>query len=281
VQLKAVESQPVRINYDLAAASNDDTKSVGGFDKNGNALPAEMIPEQLIVNGVNFTLGPAATGKPDAVVAKEQSIDLPDGDFNRVYLLASSADGDQEAVFRAGGHQEKLTVEDWGGFIGQWDTRIWKPRPATVTKGGGRNDSEPAHQVPLRTDWAVSANHATWDLNNTGSPAWSPSYPADYLGLRPGYIKPATLAWYASHHHTPDGLNEPYQYSYVFMYGIDLPSGAKTLTLPSNDNIRILAVSVAKEDPQVRPVQPLYDTLGRTEPGTMEAPSGMQTAGIP
>ncbi len=278
VQLKAVESRPVTLNYDLAAASNDDTKSAGGFDKKGNALPAEMLPSELHVNGVDFTLGPAATGKPDALVAKGQSIDLPEGDFNRVYVLASSADGDQAAVFRAGGHQEKLTIEAWSGFIGQWDTRIWKPRPDTTTEGGGRYDSEPAHQVPLRKDWAVSANHATWDLDNTGSPDWSPSYPADYLGLRPGYIKPATLAWYASHHHTPDGLNEPYQYSYVFVYGIDLPAHAKTLTLPSNDNIRILAVSVAKEEPQVSAVQPLYDTLGRTEPGTMEAAAGEQAA---
>jgi alpha-mannosidase len=101
-------------------------------------------------------------------------------------------------------------------------------------------------------------------LTNTGSPDWSPSYPEDYLGLRPGYIKPATLAWYASHHHTPDGLNEPYQYSYLFAYGIDLPSNAKTLTLPSNDRIRVLAVSVAKEEPSVSPAHPLYDTLGRT-----------------
>jgi alpha-mannosidase len=98
-------------------------------------------------------------------------------------------------------------------------------------------------------------------LTNTGSPDWSPKYPDDYLGLQPGYIKPATLAWYASHHHTPDGLNEPYQYSYIFAYAIDLPVHAKKLTLPANDKIRILAVSVAKEEPDVRPVQPLYDSL--------------------
>jgi alpha-mannosidase len=279
-QLKPVESQPVKFNYDLAAASNDDTKSIGGFDVKGNALPAEMLPSHLKVNGVDFTLGQAETGKPDAVVAKGQSVDLPAGDFNRVYVLAASANGDQEAVFRAGSHQEKLTVEDWGGFIGQWDTRIWKPRPDTVTEGGGRFDSEPAHQVQLRKEWAVSANHATWDLDNTGSPDWSPTYPDDYLGLRAGYIKPATLAWYASHHHTAEGLNEPYQYSYLFVYGIDLPAHAKTLTLPANEDIRVLAVSVAKEDPQVSAVQPLYDTLGGTEPGPMEAASGKQSASL-
>lgn len=271
--LNNVESQPVTLKYDLAAASNDDTKATGGFDKQGDALPAEMLPTDLNVNGIEFKLAPAATGSPDAVIAKGQEIELPAGDFNRVYLLAAAANGDQQAVFRVGSHSERLTVENWGGFIGQWDTRVWKPRPDAVTVGGERGDSEPAHQVPLRKDWAVSAGHATWDLANRGSPDWSPRYPEDYLGLKPGYIKPATLAWYCSHHHTPEGLNEPYQYSYLFAYAMDLPANAKTLTLPANDNIRILAISVAKEDPRVKPVQPLYDALDRTEPGEMIAAS--------
>jgi alpha-mannosidase len=45
---------------------------------------------------------------------------------------------------------------------------------------------------------------------------------------------------------------------------MDLPSHAKTLTLPVNDNVRILAISVAREEPNLSPAQPLYDTLGST-----------------
>ena len=52
----------------------------------------------------------------------------------------------------------------------------------------------------------------------------SPRYPDDYVGLVPGYIEPASLAWYASHHHTADGLNEPYQYSYLFAYSSTCPN---------------------------------------------------------
>jgi alpha-mannosidase len=44
----------------------------------------------------------------------------------------------------------------------------------------------------------------------------SPRYPDDYAGLREGYVKPADVAWYVSHYHTADGLNEPYRYSYLF-----------------------------------------------------------------
>jgi len=258
-----VVSQPIELKYDLAAASEDDTKSTDGFDHQGNSLPAEMLPTHLTVDDVNFKLAPGGAGKQDAVVAKGQVIALPTGDFNKVYVLAASADGDQKAVFKVGERPVNLTIEDWGGFIGQWDTRLWKPRPESVTRGGGRSRT-PEHQVALRKDWAVSANHATWDLNNSGSPDWSPKYPEDYIGLRAGYIKPATLAWYASHHHTPDGLNEPYAYSYLFVYAMDLPHGAKTLTLPDNANVRILAVSTAKQEPGVIPVQPLHDGLGMT-----------------
>jgi alpha-mannosidase len=259
-QVSAVESQPVELKYNLAAASNDDTKSVGGFDSKGDALPAEMLPKELNFNGVDFHLAPAATGKPNAVIAQGQTIQLPAGDLNKVYLLAASADGDQEAVFKVGTHSAQFTVENWGGFVGQWETRLWKPAPDSVMVG------DSPQQVSVGKDWAVSANHATWnDVTYRGSPWWSPRYPEDYIGLASGYIKPATLAWYASHHHTPDGLNEPYEYSYLFAYSMELPPHTTTLVLPKNDKIRIMAISVARENPQVLPAQPLYDTLGRTD----------------
>ncbi len=252
--IRAAASQAVTLPYDLAAASNDDTKSVGGFDSKGDALPAEMVPSSLEFNGVEFHLAPAATGKPDALIARGQKIHLPPGDFNRVYILAASANGDQKAAFQVGNRSAELTIENWGGFIGQWDNRIWKPEPDSTTVGG--------KQVALRKDWAVSAHHATWnDIEYRGSPTWSPRYPEDYIGLGQGYIKRAALAWYASHHHTPEGLNEPYAYSYLFAYAIDMPAHAATLVLPKNDNIRVLAVSVVREETQVTPAQPLYDTL--------------------
>ena len=76
------------------------------------------------------------------------------------------------------------------------------------------------------------------------------------IGIKPGYIKRADLAWYCSHHHNAAGENVPYAYSYLFAYPIDLPAGAKTITLPDNDKIRILAISVADENPEVKPAQP-------------------------
>ena len=255
--LAAIHSQPVDLKYDLAAASNDDTKTEGGgFDGKGNAMPAEMLPTALAYHGVEFKLAPAKTGVPDAVVAKGQAIPLPSGHYNRVYLLAASADGDQTAAFRVGAKTANLNIEDWGGFIGQWDTRIFKNQD-------DRN-------------WAISAHHAPWppaDQQQREQRVPSPRYPEDYVGLEPGYVKPASLAWYASHHHTADGLNQPYQYSYLFAYSIPMPPGTQTLTLPNNEKIRILAVSVAEENPELTQAQPLYDMLSRTEPPTGEPSS--------
>jgi alpha-mannosidase len=239
--LGAVKSQPVALNYDLAAATNDDTKSPTGFDSKGNALPAEMLPSEFSLNGVRFSLPAAATGKPDAVVAKGQTIELPAGQFNRVWIVAAAADGDRKASFRAGGSAAELNVQDWGGFIGQWDTRVWK------------GPAQPEN-------WAVSANHAVWDLTpgaRNEHRAYAPRYPEDYVELKPGFLKTAELAWYCSHHHTPEGLNEPYGYSYLFAYPIAVPAGAKTLTLPNDDKIRVLALSVEEGNPEVRPVQQL------------------------
>jgi alpha-mannosidase len=251
-KLAPVRSQPVALKYDLAVASNDDTRTEGGgFDGKGNAMPAEMLPTAIAYHGVEFKLAPAKTGMPDAVVAKGQAIALPSGLYNRVYVLAASADGDRTAAFRVGARTANLNIEDWGGFIGQWDTRIF------------RNQDD--------RNWAISAHHAPWpptDEQRREQRVPSPRYPEDYVGLEPGYVKPAGLAWYASHHHTADGLNQPYQYSYLFAYSIQMPQGTPTLTLPDNDKIRILAVSVAEENPELSQAQPLYDMMDRTEPPT-------------
>jgi alpha-mannosidase len=246
INIAAAASQPVTMTYDLAVASNDDTVTVGGMNSTGDAIPAEMLPQQLDFNGVTFQLAKAATGTRNALVAKGQTIDLPAG-FNTVWVLAAAAGDDQKTVFHAGSKAVPVTVESWTGMVGQWDTRVWAAAPAGI-----------------RTEWAVSANHATWDITQSGSKNWTPRFPEDYLGMKPGFVKPAELAWYASHHHTAAGLNEPYEYSYLFAYPIKL-DGSRKLTLPVNDTVRVLAISVANQQPEVTPEQPLYDKLQHSE----------------
>ncbi len=224
-KVAGVHSMPVSLPYDLATASNDGTHATGGFDGKGNALPAEMLPAQITFNDVQFQLASAKTGVPNAVVAKGQTIDLPPGPITAVYILAASANGDQKATFKVGSKKVELNIQDWGGFIGQWDNRQWS---------SGDTSSDNYGQM---------------------------------TGLNPAYIKRADLAWYCSHHHDAAGENVSYGYSYLFAYPIDLPAGARTITLPDNDKIRILAISVAEENPEVKPAQPLYDLLATPPAG--------------
>jgi alpha-mannosidase len=218
-KIAAVHSTAVPLRYDLATATDDGMKSQHGFDNQGSALPAEMLPAQIKFDDVEFKLATAKTDVPNALVAKGQTIDLPPGKYSRVYLLAASAQGDQKATFEVGGKKIELNVQDWGGFIGQWDDRQWSSKDTSHDDYG------------------------------------------EMTGIKPGYIKRADLAWYCSHHHNAAGENVAYRYSYLFAYPIDLPAGAKAIKLPDNDEIRILAISVAEENPLVKPVHPLYDLL--------------------
>ena len=216
-----IDSTAVVLKYDVSTASNDGQAAKGGFDGKGNALPAEMLPAEISFNDVTFKLAPAKTGTMNAMIAKGQKIALPAGNFNRVYVLAASADGDQKATFALGDKTSELNIQDWGGYIGQWDDRAWSGKD-------------------------LSANNAKY---------------GDMLGIEPGFIKRADVAWYSDHHHDAQGQNVTYSYAYLFGYGIDLPSGAKTISLPKNDKIRILAISVANESSSVKAAQPLYDLM--------------------
>ncbi len=242
-----VASRPVMLHYDLAVATNDGAKPApagGGFDGAGNSFAAAMLPMRLSYDGVDFQLAHAATGVNDAVVARGQTIQLPAGAYNRVYILAA-ADGDQQGTFKAGERAEDLTVQDWKGFVGQWYGRSFTMEPVPIPAEPGVSDtSERAQRIRRRIAYLKS----------------NPETLPHFASITPGFIKRAPIAWFASHYHDANGANVPYGYSYLFAYALDLPAGAHTLTLPDNDKIRVLAVTVAQENARVRPAQPLYDT---------------------
>ncbi len=62
----------------------------------------------------------------------------------------------------------------------------------------------------------------------------------------PPYLKNDEVGWVCTHRHTADGQNDAYRFCYLFKYRLDLPPGATGLTLPDCPNLRIFAVSVAK-----------------------------------
>jgi alpha-mannosidase len=239
--------EAVTLPYDRTVTSADGARSVEGFDADGRALPAELLPDTIPYGAIQFQL--AGAGTPNAVVAHGQTIALPEGKFARLYLLAASADGDRATTLRVGETPVALTVQDWGGYIGQWDNRLWKqvavPPPPEPAAGDSSQAAQRARRILAR-------------IRERG-----PIMRAEYAGLVPGYIKRAPVGWFASHRHTADGANEAYSYAYLFVYTVDVPKNARTITLPNDDRIRVLAVTVSNEKEAVRPAAPLYDTLRR------------------
>jgi len=241
-----IESRSVALDYDLAVSSRLGRPADGSFDwmpnnpttLQGRALPAEMLPREIRFGDIRFTL--AAAGRPNAIISRGQTVALPAGKYNRVYVLAAAVNGDQKGTFRVENTATDLTIQEWTGFIGQWDNRIWKTTEETIQQRPG------APAAPA------------------GTPARTRTNPyGEMVGLKPGFIKRADVAWFSSQRRGVDGNNEPYAYSYLFAYGLEIPPGARTLVLPDNERIRILAITVANEPWIVRPVQPLYDTLER------------------
>ncbi len=76
----------------------------------------------------------------------------------------------------------------------------------------------------------------------------------------PAYIKRTPVGWIGTHRHTPDGKNDPYEFTYLFEIKLDLENGAKTVTLPNDKRLKILAATmVFTENDQTKSIQPLFD----------------------
>jgi alpha-mannosidase len=215
-KVATVRSESVPLQYDVSVTSHEGEKSSAGFDELGNAIPAEMLPAEIRFDGVKFQLGSTNAGAANAVTAQGQTIELPPGRFNRVYLIAAGRGAITVAVGRS---VVGLNIEPFNGFIGQWDDRVWSSHDTSHDEYG------------------------------------------EMLGINPGFIKRADVAWYCDHYHDASGANVPYNYSYLFAYALDLPAGVHTVTLPKDPGLRLLAMSVAEGNPRVMPVQPLYDQL--------------------
>jgi alpha-mannosidase len=109
-------------------------------------------------------------------------------------------------------------------MIGQWDNRVWNKKQVPIPTRPGAPESGPGMPPRTRTELEVTS-------------------------VTPAFRKPESVAWFASHHHTKEGKDAAYAYSYLFAYDFNLPAGAKSIRLPDNDAIRIFAISVSSERP--------------------------------
>lgn len=68
-----------------------------------------------------------------------------------------------------------------------------------------------------------------------------------HTGHTEGYLYDDEIAFVGTHRHSPAG-DEPYEFTYMFRYCIDIPSDVSYIVLPDNPNLVIFAATLAEED---------------------------------
>jgi alpha-mannosidase len=208
-------------NQDIMSFDDNRSDIDAGLGR-GYGIPAELVPNEVISEDIRFKMGKTADREKNVVACKGQKINLPEGNNNKLYILAS-ASNDSPCQFIIDGKEYKLNIQSGTGYVGQFYNRVFAPDKETVTS------------------------------------------------IESPFTKRDNIAWFASHCHVAyPTRNDAYKYCYMFKYEITIPKGAKSLTLPSNQNIRIFAISVANNDnDDLNVLQPLYDDFKDNKPSKL------------
>ena len=86
-----------------------------------------------------------------------------------------------------------------------------------------------------------------------------------HLNHTEGYLKPAEVAYIGTHRHV---FNEdrPYEFTYMFKVGIDIPKGATSVILPKNEKVVLFAATLVQEDmPLVQVASNLFRTANNEQ----------------
>ncbi len=118
------DSRPVRLPYNRDGISTDADRTDGDFDGRGFTLAGDLLNETITFGGIEFHVGPWGPGQANVVACRGQEIELPADDFDRVYVLAASADGDREAAFAVDGHIGAHSIQDYACPVAQWNSRV-------------------------------------------------------------------------------------------------------------------------------------------------------------
>ena len=81
-----------------------------------------------------------------------------------------------------------------------------------------------------------------------------------HTGHTEGYMLDDEVAFTGTHRHSNEG-DHPYEFTYMFKYGIDIPAGATEVVLPDNRDIVVFAATFARDAfAPAQPLAPLFRT---------------------
>ncbi len=121
----------VELPYNEDAFSFDHNHADGTFDRR-SSFPAEMVPAEIESESIRFKMGSTDDEQNNMVSCKNQAINIPKGDYNKLYILAS-ATMDAKDNLLIDGASFPLNVQRGTGYIGQFYNRNLTPDQITVT----------------------------------------------------------------------------------------------------------------------------------------------------
>ncbi|HEY3040643.1 MAG TPA: glycoside hydrolase family 38 C-terminal domain-containing protein [Pyrinomonadaceae bacterium] len=232
VDRRRVSPRPAKqldLPFNLDGVSTDANRADGDFDGKGQTLASELLPQKLQLDGLWYKFGPTTPGAMNVLVPKGQTLPLPRGAYNRVYVIAAAVGGDLETTIAG----QTKTIREWQGPVGQWDSRLKEPRQLREVQVAPMTRGQTWTADAIQSDLVVSYDPGTGVVSGIDQ-------------IRRGFVKRDEIAWVGTHRHAPEG-NQPYIASYLFAYAVDLPAGVRELRLPNDDRIRILAVTATRE----------------------------------
>ena len=159
-----------------------------------------------------------------------------------MYIVAAAVGGDVTTNIAG----QSLTIREWQGPVGQWDSRLREPRQLREVSVAPMTPGQTWTAEAINQDLVVQYVVTNGVVKGIDQ-------------IRRGFVKRDEIAWVGTHRHDPSG-NQPYIASYLFLYPIDLPSGTRELRLPSDNRIRIMAITLAREQFHLWPATTLYSS---------------------
>lgn len=237
-----ISSAPLDLPFNLDGISTNNDRGDGDFDGKGQTLAAELVPHDLELNGVSFKFGPTTPAAKNVVVPRGQKVTIPQGTYNKLYVIAAAVGGDVDTTLM-GPMAPRIKVREWQGPVGQWYSQLKSPhmlQESFIPELTGQTWTENA----IRGEMVTQFDPATGVLSGIDQ-------------IRPAFLKRDEIAWVGTHRHSPAG-DQVYVPSYLFGYIIDLPPGAREITLPDDGRLRILAISAFRDRYAAWPTLPLY-----------------------
>jgi len=112
----------VALPFNADVISFDSNREDGRFG-DGQSIPAELLPDTVVSEDINFVIGNKTDGEKNAVSCEAQTIELPAGNYSKIYLLAAGTE-DVKAGFIVDGQTTTLNIQKWTGYVGQFYNRI-------------------------------------------------------------------------------------------------------------------------------------------------------------